>query len=121
MARSLISAESTALTLPRRVVREGLVSAIAAEGNLIVKGDPGVGKSAVVMDAIEPDKLGDHRQAIALNLRHLPTSQLELLALLSAPIDELFSHLTAPASSPPARQVRPEGCHRGDVDAAQGY
>jgi hypothetical protein len=96
VARSLISAGSTALTLPRRVIREGLGSAISAEGDLIVKGDSGVGKSAVVMDAIEPDQLGDNRQAIALNLRHLPTNQLELLALLSAPIDELFSRLTAP-------------------------
>jgi hypothetical protein len=96
VARSLTGGGSTTLTLPRRAVREDLGAAIADDGNLIVKGDSGVGKSALVMDAIEPGELGENRQAIALNLRHLPTSQLELLALLSTPLDELLSQLTAP-------------------------
>ena len=95
VGRSLIGG-STALTLPRRAIREDLGTAITAEGDLVVKGDSGVGKSALVMDAIEPGHLGENLQAIAVNLRHLPTSQLELLALLSTPIDELFSQLTAP-------------------------
>ena len=96
VARSLVGGGSTSLTLPRRAIREELGSAMTVDGHLIVKGDSGVGKSALVMDAIEPAELGENRQAIALNLRHLPTSQLELLALLSNPIDELFSELTAP-------------------------
>jgi len=96
VARSLTVGGSTTLTFPRRAIREDLRAAIAADGDLIVKGDSGVGKSALVMDAIEPGELDESRQAIALNLRHLPTSQLELLALLSSPIDELFSQLTAP-------------------------
>lgn len=96
VARSLTGGGSTTLTLPRRAIREDLGAAIADDGNLIVKGDSGVGKSALVMDAIEPGELGENRQAIALNLRHLPISQLEVLALLSTPIDELFSQLTAP-------------------------
>jgi hypothetical protein len=96
VARSLIGGGSTTLTLPRRTIREDLRAAIANDGDLIVKGDSGVGKSALVMDAIEPGELGENRQAIALNLRHLPTSQLELLALLSTRIDELLSQLTAP-------------------------
>lgn len=96
VARSLTSAGSTELTLPRRAIREDLESAITADGDLIVKGDSGVGKSALVIDAIEPDQLGEDRQAIALNLRHLPSNQLELLALLLTPIDELFAELTAP-------------------------
>jgi hypothetical protein len=82
--------------LPRRAIREDLGTAITAEGDLVVKGDSGVGKSALVMDAIEPGELGEDCQAIVLNLRQLPTSQLELVALLSAPVDELFSQLTAP-------------------------
>ncbi len=96
VARSLSGAGSTALTLPRRAIREGLQSVITADGDLIVKGDSGVGKSALVMDAIEPDELGGDRQAIVLNLRHLPSNQLELLALLLTPVDELFAELTAP-------------------------
>lgn len=96
VARSLIGGGSTSLTLPRRAIREELGTAMTVDGDLVVKGDSGVGKSALVMDTIDPGELGENRQAIALNLRHLPTSQLELLALLSTPIDELFSELTAP-------------------------
>jgi hypothetical protein len=96
VARSLIGAGSTSLTLPRSAIREELAAAIMVDGDLIVRGDSGVGKSALVMDAIEPGELGVNRQAIAFNLRHLPTSQLELLALLSTPIEKLFSELTAP-------------------------
>src|SRR5207249_9000310 len=84
VARSLMGAGSTTLTLPRRAIREDLGNAITGDGDLLVKGDSGVGKSALVMDAIEQDQLGENRQAIALNLRHLPSSQLALLALLSA-------------------------------------
>jgi hypothetical protein len=84
------------LTLPRTTVRDQLAAAIEAPGDLIVKGDSGVGKSALVMDAVEPSQLGDDRQAIVLNLRHLPDSQLELIALLSDPLEELLTELTAP-------------------------
>jgi hypothetical protein len=96
VARSLTGGGATALTLARRAIREELQSAIAANGDLIVKGDSGVGKSALVLDAIEPDHLGEDCQAIAVNLRYLPSNQLELLALLLSPVDELFAELTAP-------------------------
>ncbi|WP_129675990.1 hypothetical protein [Candidatus Chloroploca sp. Khr17] len=96
VARSLIGAGSTSLKLPRRAIREELAAAMTVDGDLIVTGDSGVGKSALVMDAIEPGELDVNRQAIALNLRHLPASQLELLGLLSTPFEDLFSELTAP-------------------------
>lgn len=96
VARSLTGTESTSLTLPRRKIREDIAAALTADGDIIIKGDSGVGKSALVMDAIEPDELGENRQAIALNLRHLPTCQLELLALLTNPLEELFAEVTAP-------------------------
>lgn len=96
VARSLTAVGSIELTLPRQTIREALRSAIAAESDVIIKGDSGVGKSALVMDAIEPDQLGENRQVIALNLRHLPSSQLELIALLLSPVDKLFAELTAP-------------------------
>jgi hypothetical protein len=96
VARSIVGDGSTTLTLPRRAIQEELGTAITDEGDLLIKGDSGVGKSALVMDAIEPVALGEDRQAIVLNLRQLPTSQLELVPLLSAPVEELFSQLTAP-------------------------
>ncbi len=74
VARSLTGAGSTSLTFPRRAIREELAATMAVDSDLIVKGDSGVGKSALVMDAIEPGELGVSRQAIALNLRHLPTN-----------------------------------------------
>ena len=91
-----VSSGAYSLTLPRTDLRDALRGAIASEGDLLVKGDSGVGKSALVMDAIEPKELGPDRQAIVVNLRHLPSNQLELLALLSNPVDELFEELTAP-------------------------
>jgi hypothetical protein len=96
VARSLTAGGSTELTLPRRTIREALQSAMTGERDVIIKGDSGVGKSALVMDAIEPDQLGENRHAIALNLRHLPSGQLELIALLLSPLDKLFAEMTAP-------------------------
>lgn len=96
VARSLTGGGATELSLPRRTIREALRSAITAKDDVIVTGDSGVGKSALVMDAIEPGQLGENRQAIALNLRHLPSGQLELIALLMSPADKLFAELTAP-------------------------
>ncbi len=88
---------AAALTLPRKSVRDGLSNALALPGDILVKGDSGVGKSAIVMDAIEPAVLGgDNRQALAINLRHLPDTPLELLDMLISPVEELFSELTAP-------------------------
>ncbi|WP_328654431.1 serine protease [Micromonospora sp. NBC_00330] len=96
VVRSLALGSSNELILPRSGMRDELKAALIADGDIIVVGDSGVGKSALVMDAIAPDQLGADRQAVALNLRHLPTSQLELLALLSSPLEELLSELTAP-------------------------
>jgi hypothetical protein len=84
------------LVLPRETVRRGLREAIASIGDLLVKGDSGVGKSALVMDAIDPSALGHDAQAIAVNLRQLPERHLEVVAMLSSPLDELLCELTAP-------------------------
>jgi len=96
VARSLATGACNELTLPRSSVRDQLSAALAADGELVVIGDSGVGKSALVLDAIAPDQLGAARQALALNLRHLPTSRLELLALLSTPVEALLAEMTAP-------------------------
>jgi len=96
VARSVTGQGPKALSLPRAAIRDGMRAAVATTGNLVVTGESGVGKSALVMDAIEPDELGDDRQALALNLRHLPRTHIELLALLLSPLDELLAELTAP-------------------------
>jgi len=100
VARSLAAGGPDGLRLPRRPVRDSLDAAVAeaaaAGGRLIVTGDSGVGKSALVMDAIEPERLDAGTQALAVNLRHLPGTQLELLALLPGPLEILLEELTAP-------------------------
>lgn len=96
VARSLVGVSSTSLTLSRHAIREELADAMMLDGDILVKGESGVGKSALVMDATESHESGANRQAIVINLRHLPTTQLELIALLSTPIEHLFSELTAP-------------------------
>ncbi|MFE0750662.1 hypothetical protein [Gordonia sp. NPDC058843] len=97
VGRALGDAESgSLLTLPRQDVRNELRNAIASPGDLLVRGDSGVGKSALVMDAIESTELGSSRQAVAVNLRHLPSGHLDLLTALVSPLDDLFSELTAP-------------------------
>ena len=96
VTRSIAGQGPTALSLPRTSIRDGLRAALVATGNLLVTGESGVGKSALVMDAIEPDELGKGRQALALNLRHLPRRHIDLLALLLGPLVELLAELTAP-------------------------
>ncbi|WP_172653096.1 hypothetical protein [Rhodococcus opacus] len=98
-ARSGVARElgtAPALVLPRQALRDELRAAIDAPGDLVVKGDSGVGKSALTMDVVEHAESDDHWQAIVLNLRHLPDNQLSLLDHLSSPLTVLFGELTAP-------------------------
>jgi hypothetical protein len=98
-ARSGVARElgtAPALVLPRQALRDELRAAIDAPGDLIVKGDSGVGKSALTMDVVEHAESDDHCQAIVINLRHLPDNQLSLLDHLSSPLTVLFGELTAP-------------------------
>jgi hypothetical protein len=85
------------LTLERTEMRAELAEVmLQAGGDVVVRGDSGVGKSAAVLDAIEPSALGDDCQALALNLRDLPDTPLALIAALSEPLEELLAGLTAP-------------------------
>jgi hypothetical protein len=96
--RTLIGSGTRAeLTLERPEVRTKLAAALQGEGaDLLVRGESGVGKSAAVFDAIEPSVLGDDCQALAINLRDLPDTLLDLIAALSEPLEELLAGLTAP-------------------------
>lgn len=85
------------LTLERPEMRTQLAAALhGAHGDLLVRGESGVGKSAAVLDAVEPSTLDKDCQALALNLRHLPDTPLALVADLSAPLEGLLAGLTAP-------------------------
>ncbi len=81
--------------LARAELRIALDAALQEAGDLIVKGESGVGKSVLILDATEPSSLGEDREALALNLRHLPSTQLDLLTQLESPLDELFGEMTA--------------------------
>lgn len=94
--RSLDAADSVKLTLPRAALRAELSSALRGADDLLVSGDSGVGKSALVMDNIETSGGTDDLQSVAINLRQLPATQLELIAYLSTPLEELFAELSAP-------------------------
>lgn len=85
------------LRLPRVAAGRHLDAAIAAgPTSLLVVGDSGVGKSALVMAATTADSLATDTQALAVNLRHLPKTPAELLRLLESPVDVLLGELTAP-------------------------
>ena len=85
------------LTLERAQMRAELTAALQREGeDLVVRGDSGVGKSAAVLGAIEPSMLGQDCQALAINLRDLPGTPLDLVAALAEPLEGLLAGLTAP-------------------------
>lgn len=85
------------LRLPRIAAGQQLDAAFAAgPTSLLVVGDSGVGKSALVMEATTADALSTDTQALAVNLRHLPKTPAELLKLLESPVDVLLGELTAP-------------------------
>jgi hypothetical protein len=96
VARTLASGDSNELLLPRTSARDALRAALGTGGELLVVGDSGVGKSALVMDATTPDKLGEDAQALAVNLRHLPRTPAELLTLFDDPLEVLLGEMTAP-------------------------
>lgn len=118
VSRSLVgSGTEPELCLPREDARDGLRASIDAPGDLLVRGDSGVGKSALVADAVEPDTIGDGREAIFLNLRHLSDSPLGLLAELISPLDELLAEMTAPTRMLVIDSAEAAAEHHGQVFA----
>lgn len=84
--------------LDRRAEEQAVVAAVESADALIVTGESGVGKSALVLAAVATAEATSNRevQAICLNLRHLPETSLELLAQLGCPLDRVLSDLSAP-------------------------
>ena len=84
------------LRLERAEVRSKLAEALHEGGDLVVTGASGVGKSAAVLDAVEPSVLDDDCQVLVLNLRHLPETLLGFVNALLEPLEGLLAGMTAP-------------------------
>ena len=77
---------------------ELLAAAGSATAAVVAHGDSGVGKSALVVGAVTGAASSDPdgTEALCINLRHLPTTTLELEAFLGAPLATLLAELSAP-------------------------
>ena len=86
------------MTLPRDAARDDLVRALGSARLLSVSGKSGTGKTALVCAAL--DKLReaspDSFESIYLSLRLLPSSASEMRSVIGAPLDEVFSEMSAP-------------------------
>ena len=84
--------------LPRDAAVAALASALDDSPVLIVSGDSGTGKSALVralveqLEASEPEDF----EAVVLNLRHLPRHPTELRSALGAPVERVLTEMHAP-------------------------
>ncbi|OZF33769.1 hypothetical protein CH295_12625 [Rhodococcus sp. 14-2483-1-2] len=77
-------------------VRE-LRSLALANSAVIVRGESGVGKSALVIEAATATyEEGNQAQALVLNLRHLPATALEFEQALGAPLKAVLAEMSAP-------------------------
>jgi hypothetical protein len=65
------------------------MTAVNSAGALVVTGEPGVGKSALTLRAVE-QLAADGAVVTALNMRDLPTTPSELEALLGAPLPDVL-------------------------------
>jgi hypothetical protein len=86
------------LHLDREAEARELIAAIDQAAAVIVAGESGVGKSAVVMNAVAAAVQDDegHSDAVVLNLRLLPQRPLDLAHQLECGIEVLLSDLSAP-------------------------
>lgn len=86
--------------LARNEARDELARYLGSGQVLLVSGESGVGKSALVCSALDHlvrVGLGEF-ESLYLNLRHLPRRPAELRAELGAPLDRIFSEMSAPRS-----------------------
>jgi hypothetical protein len=85
--------------LDRSDVGRELMAAARAAPALVVSGESGVGKSALVLEAADAaaEAAPDETQVICVNLRHLPERSFDLVAQLGAPVEAILSELSAGA------------------------
>ena len=88
----------TPVVLPRNKARKDLADALGSERVLVVTGESGVGKSALVCSAL--DNLADtgsgEFEYVYLSLRDLSERPSELHASLGAPLGRVLSEMSAP-------------------------
>jgi hypothetical protein len=96
--RSSLGVGEGALTIPRPGPEGELRQVIGASEAVIITGESGVGKSALVKTVIEAAVASDGAgvQAVMLNLRQLPAQMAQLRALLRHPLEHLLGELSAP-------------------------
>jgi hypothetical protein len=107
-ARSSVRSEITTgdggrrFQVARTDVMLRLQAAVSTAGMVVVTGESGVGKSAVVMAQFPPDVPGPvsadaaEWQVACVNLRQLPSSAVELEHMLAAPLHDLLAEMSAP-------------------------
>jgi hypothetical protein len=86
------------LHLDRDADGEAVIAAASAADALIVGGESGVGKSALVLGAAASaaEESGGDMQVVCLNLRHLPESSFDLVSRLGCPLEVLLGEMSAP-------------------------
>ncbi len=90
-------AGSAALHLDRGELAEQLLAASGRQPALLVHGESGVGKSALVVHTLAARaRESDELEVVCLNLRQLPVSSLELAGHLGVPLQTLLGELSAP-------------------------
>lgn len=96
--RSNIGGGDGSLKLPRPAPEWELRQAIGTSNLVIVTGDSGIGKSALVKAVIEAQDASDDAelQAVMLNLRQLPAQMPTLRTWLGQPLERLLGELSAP-------------------------
>lgn len=84
--------------LPRDAALAALASALEDSPVLIVSGDSGTGKSALVRALVEQHEASEPEgfEAVVLNLRHLPRHPTELRSALGAPVERVLTEMHAP-------------------------
>ncbi|MCP4382612.1 MAG: ATP-binding protein [Hyphomicrobiales bacterium] len=84
--------------LPRDEALAALASALEDHPVLIVTGDSGTGKSALVRATVEQHEASEPEdfEAVVLNLRQLPRLPTELRSALGAPLERVLTEMHAP-------------------------
>ena len=85
-------------SLPRDEARAALASALQHSPVLIVSGDSGTGKSALVRALVEHQETSEPEdfEAVILNLRRLPRHPTELRSALGGPVERVLTEMHAP-------------------------
>jgi len=93
-----VDATGEGLHLPRPRPASAIRQELCPGPPVLLSGESGVGKSALVLDELAPAAAADlaDNDAVFLNLRQLPRTMVELRHALGAPLDDLLGELSAP-------------------------